>query len=310
MGRTADLDEPLTSVVVAIELLAKRDEGTKDGGPGVVVVVGDGHWGGSEDRHVMRVGVDCRRQLRAAALLTGRSSTVSDAWNTSSPRRRRRRRRRQQHLPTMSFTPKPGCPMCGIVSAAQRSEVDSPVSPTSFRERASQPEILWRDENFTAYREKANPVSSKGHVVIAFKCALLFSTLPRPPHLPTAFTSPPSTPSYVPLLSSPLHTALSMPRTHPVVQRPPPPRLPPRHRHPRPQFSPLALLSPPPALSPRDSPLPNPELQLPYRLHHAALPRLQNSRHRPSPRSRVHRARRPHGLVARLGIQRRRMVCG
>ena len=46
MGRTADLDEPLTSVVVAIELLAKRDEGTKDGGPGVVVVVGDGHGGG------------------------------------------------------------------------------------------------------------------------------------------------------------------------------------------------------------------------------------------------------------------------
>ncbi|ETW87546.1 hypothetical protein HETIRDRAFT_437990 [Heterobasidion irregulare TC 32-1] len=88
----------------------------------------------------------------------------------------------------MSFTPKPGCPMCGIVSAAQRSEVDSPVSPTSFRERASQPEILWRDENFTAYREKANPVSSKGHVVIAFNL-----------HVPSLYTL---SSSDLPLLAS------------------------------------------------------------------------------------------------------------
>lgn len=78
--------------------------------------------------------------------------------------------------------------MCGIVSAAQRSEVDSPVSPTSFRERASQPEILWRDENFTAYREKANPVSSKGHVVIAFNL-----------HVPSLYTL---SSSDLPLLAS------------------------------------------------------------------------------------------------------------
>ncbi|KAJ7785977.1 hypothetical protein B0H16DRAFT_1488777 [Mycena metata] len=64
-----------------------------------------------------------------------------------------------------SFAPKPGCPMCSIVSKS----VAPPNSPRSPSLSASkEPELLWHDDNFTAYREKANPVSSKGHIVIAF----------------------------------------------------------------------------------------------------------------------------------------------
>jgi len=68
----------------------------------------------------------------------------------------------------MTFAPKPGCPMCGIVSTALHAPSNSPRTP-SFPAGSLQPEVLWRDDNFTAYREKANPVSSKGHVIIAFK---------------------------------------------------------------------------------------------------------------------------------------------
>ncbi|KAI0304688.1 hypothetical protein BC826DRAFT_8685 [Russula brevipes] len=62
----------------------------------------------------------------------------------------------------MSFAPKPGCPMCGIVSQArrQRDVVSSPSAP--------HPDVLWHDNNFTVYREKTNPVSSKGHIIVAF----------------------------------------------------------------------------------------------------------------------------------------------
>ncbi|KAI0374439.1 hypothetical protein BV20DRAFT_506878 [Pilatotrama ljubarskyi] len=63
----------------------------------------------------------------------------------------------------MAFAPKPGCPMCGIVAAASAAAL-SPSSPSN----ASPPEILWRDDNFTVYRETANPVSSKGHIVVVF----------------------------------------------------------------------------------------------------------------------------------------------
>ncbi|KAI0322292.1 hypothetical protein OF83DRAFT_1167676 [Amylostereum chailletii] len=68
----------------------------------------------------------------------------------------------------MSFAPKPGCPMCGIVSHAQRvtNVLDTPLSPSP--NGAAAPEILWRDDNFTAWREKNAPVSSKVHVIIAF----------------------------------------------------------------------------------------------------------------------------------------------
>ncbi|KAI9511803.1 hypothetical protein F5148DRAFT_1168910 [Russula earlei] len=70
----------------------------------------------------------------------------------------------------MTFAPKPGCPMCGIVSQAQRRQyIDlTPSSPTFPSSSPSQPDILWHDKNFTVYRERTNPVSSKGHIIIAF----------------------------------------------------------------------------------------------------------------------------------------------
>jgi hypothetical protein len=59
--------------------------------------------------------------------------------------------------------------MCGIVATASHTTPYSPRSP-SFPAGSTQAEVLWRDDNFTAYREKANPISSKGHIIIAFKC--------------------------------------------------------------------------------------------------------------------------------------------
>ncbi|KAH9947693.1 hypothetical protein B0H21DRAFT_317470 [Amylocystis lapponica] len=64
------------------------------------------------------------------------------------------------------FVPKPGCPLCGIVSSAIHTPSHSPVL-ASFPD-SDQPQILWRDENFTIYRERTNPVSSRGHIVIVF----------------------------------------------------------------------------------------------------------------------------------------------
>jgi hypothetical protein len=68
--------------------------------------------------------------------------------------------------------------MCGIVSTARLSaqgvdRVLSPVSsPSSPITAASAPDVLWRDDNFTVYREKANPISSIAHIIIAFKYVL------------------------------------------------------------------------------------------------------------------------------------------
>ncbi|KAG6866833.1 hypothetical protein C0991_008769 [Blastosporella zonata] len=67
----------------------------------------------------------------------------------------------------MAFAPKPGCPMCSIVSSASHATPNSPRSP-SFPPGSTQPEVLWRDDNFTIYREKAQPLSSKGHIITAF----------------------------------------------------------------------------------------------------------------------------------------------
>ncbi|KAI8995375.1 hypothetical protein BD414DRAFT_479352 [Trametes punicea] len=64
----------------------------------------------------------------------------------------------------MAFAPKPGCPMCGIVSAAAATATGLPSSPPA----SNVPEILWRDDNFTVYRETVHPVSSKGHIVVVF----------------------------------------------------------------------------------------------------------------------------------------------
>ena len=74
----------------------------------------------------------------------------------------------RQDALTMSFAPKPGCPMCGIVSSAVHTPANSPRSP-QFPNGSTAPQILWRDENFTIYRELANPVSSKGHLIVVFK---------------------------------------------------------------------------------------------------------------------------------------------
>ncbi|KAF9535512.1 hypothetical protein CPB83DRAFT_872404 [Crepidotus variabilis] len=60
------------------------------------------------------------------------------------------------------FAPKAGCTMCGIVAAASASNFSANSSASA------RSEILWRDDNFTVYREEANPVSSKGHIVIVF----------------------------------------------------------------------------------------------------------------------------------------------
>ncbi|KAF5377626.1 hypothetical protein D9615_005154 [Tricholomella constricta] len=116
----------------------------------------------------------------------------------------------------MAYAPKPGCPMCSIVSSASHATPNSPRSP-SFPAGSTQPEVLWRDDNFTAYREKAHPLSSKGHIVVAFNLhvpsiyTLSSSDLPLlvnirnlanrllssllPPNSPTTTPSGPSTPN-------------------------------------------------------------------------------------------------------------------
>ncbi|KAG6832247.1 hypothetical protein H0H92_004212 [Tricholoma furcatifolium] len=67
----------------------------------------------------------------------------------------------------MAFAPKAGCPMCSIVASASHATPNSPRSP-SFPAGSTQPEVLWRDDNFTIYREKAHPLSSSGHIIAAF----------------------------------------------------------------------------------------------------------------------------------------------
>ncbi|KAF9459446.1 hypothetical protein BDZ94DRAFT_1224678 [Collybia nuda] len=67
----------------------------------------------------------------------------------------------------MAYSPKPGCPLCSIVSSASHATPNSPRSP-SFPAGSTQPEVLWRDDNFTVYREKAHPLSTKGHLIVAF----------------------------------------------------------------------------------------------------------------------------------------------
>ncbi|KAF8213436.1 hypothetical protein K438DRAFT_1915512 [Mycena galopus ATCC 62051] len=92
----------------------------------------------------------------------------------------------------MAFPPKPGCPMCGMVSkAAIHVEPNSPRSP-SFHTGSTEPEFLWRDDNFTAYREKANPVSSKGHIIVTFNLHVpSIYTLVRRNHVSTVLHRPP-----------------------------------------------------------------------------------------------------------------------
>jgi len=103
--------------------------------------------------------------------------------------------------------------MCGIVATA-----DSPSTPrTPTLSATTQPQVLWRDENFTVYKEKANPVSSKGHIIVAFN-----------PHVPSIYAL---TPSDIPLLlnirdiATRLLTSLLLPPQSPYSTSPsvPPP---------------------------------------------------------------------------------------
>ncbi|KAK0465277.1 uncharacterized protein EV420DRAFT_1513663 [Desarmillaria tabescens] len=120
----------------------------------------------------------------------------------------------------MAFAPKAGCPLCSIVSSAVHDPLISPRSPTSVRE-TDQPKILWRDDNFTVYREKANPVSSAGHVIIAFNLhvpsiyTLSSSDLPLLVNLKSLATRflnsmlPLSSPATSPTGATPLHLTSS-----------------------------------------------------------------------------------------------------
>ncbi|CUA72294.1 hypothetical protein RSOLAG22IIIB_00959 [Rhizoctonia solani] len=74
--------------------------------------------------------------------------------------------------PTNPFAPRPGCPMCSIVTSTPHpTPLSSPRSPTfpngtSSGTSTTAQQIIWKDENVTAYVEKNNPVSSKGHIII------------------------------------------------------------------------------------------------------------------------------------------------
>ncbi|KAG7099501.1 hypothetical protein E1B28_001347 [Marasmius oreades] len=57
----------------------------------------------------------------------------------------------------MDFSPRPGCPICSIVSEA--SQIRDPST--------NPPKVLWQDDSLTAYLEQVHPVSSQGHVIIA-----------------------------------------------------------------------------------------------------------------------------------------------
>ncbi|KAI0932579.1 hypothetical protein AcW1_000339 [Taiwanofungus camphoratus] len=71
-------------------------------------------------------------------------------------------------MTSMSFSPKSGCPMCGIVSSGTSSiGADTSTDPNPATD-IQQQEILWRDDNITVYKEKVHPVSSKGHIIIVF----------------------------------------------------------------------------------------------------------------------------------------------
>jgi hypothetical protein len=72
----------------------------------------------------------------------------------------------------MTFTPKPGCPMCGIVDAGSHSQINSPSFNHTLQ--TNKPDVLWKDDNFTVYREMVNPVSSIAHIIIAFKSVCWF----------------------------------------------------------------------------------------------------------------------------------------
>lgn len=114
----------------------------------------------------------------------------------------------------MAFASKAGCPLCGIVSSALHDPLISPSSPSSVRE-TNQPEILWRDDNFTVYREKAHPVSSSGHVIIAFKYVAALHAGYRQLTTTTVSTFPQYIPLYV--MVRPTADTVLMSPSHPQI---------------------------------------------------------------------------------------------
>lgn len=70
------------------------------------------------------------------------------------------------------YAPRPGCPLCSIVSTPYPSLLQSPRSPFfnngngGSNNGAPAPQIVHKDEKITVYLERANPVSSKGHLII------------------------------------------------------------------------------------------------------------------------------------------------
>ena len=65
--------------------------------------------------------------------------------------------------------------MCGIVASGVHTPTHTFPSPSSPG-GSNAPEVLWRDDNFTIYRERVHPVSSKGHLIIVFKSVVSLST--------------------------------------------------------------------------------------------------------------------------------------
>lgn len=131
-------------------------------------------------------------------------SAARNQPDPSAPARRRRRRHRLRpdtpahgpRNPHMDFAPKAGCPMCGIVAAAQHGAPGLPARPALAAGAASSAaDVVWRDDDFTVYRETAHPVSTRGHLVVAFKCVLLHRSKPS---LLTALSFPASRSLHVP----------------------------------------------------------------------------------------------------------------
>ncbi|KAH9982677.1 hypothetical protein BGW80DRAFT_1453511 [Lactifluus volemus] len=116
--------------------------------------------------------------------------------------------------------------MCGIVAQAQRQRGDPDSSVPPAPPSASQPDVLWRDDNFTIYREKMNPVSSKGHLVVAFNLHVPSIYMLSSSDLPLLsfirdiairlLSSPlkPGTPLSTPTSPTPLTSALEPPCAH------------------------------------------------------------------------------------------------
>jgi len=95
--------------------------------------------------------------------------------------------------------------MCSIVSTASHTTPNSPRTP-KFPPGSTQAEVLWRDDNLTAYREKANPISSKGHIIIVFNL-----------HVPSIYTL---SSSDLPLLSNVRNLATRLLATLPIADPP------------------------------------------------------------------------------------------